>query len=32
MERHEQSTFSLPVAGKPVRPAFGGGRLTASVV
>jgi hypothetical protein len=28
MERHERSAFSLPVAGKQVRPAFDGGRLT----
>jgi hypothetical protein len=28
MERHERSAFSLPVAGKPVRAAFDGGRLT----
>ena len=28
MERHEWSTFSQPIAGKPVRAAFDGGRLT----
>jgi Transposase DDE domain group 1 len=28
MERHERSAFSLPIAGKPVRAAFDGGRLT----
>jgi hypothetical protein len=28
MERHERGAFSLPVAGKPVRAAFDGGRLT----
>jgi Transposase DDE domain group 1 len=28
MERHERSAFSPPVAGKPVRIAFDGGRLT----
>ena len=28
MERHERSAFSPPVAGKPVRAAFNGGRLT----
>jgi hypothetical protein len=28
MERHERSAFSSPVAGKPVRIAFDGGRLT----
>jgi hypothetical protein len=28
MERHERSAFSSPIAGKPVRAAFDGGRLT----
>ncbi|HEX6010964.1 MAG TPA: IS1380 family transposase [Geminicoccaceae bacterium] len=28
MERHQRSAFSSPVAGKPVRAAFDGGRLT----
>jgi hypothetical protein len=28
MERHERSTLSPPIAGKPVRAAFDGGRLT----
>jgi hypothetical protein len=28
MERHERSAFSLPIAGKLVRAAFDGGRLT----
>jgi hypothetical protein len=28
MERHERSAFSSPFAGKPVRAAFDGGRLT----
>jgi hypothetical protein len=28
MERHEQSAFLLPLAGKQVRAAFDGGRLT----
>jgi hypothetical protein len=28
MERHERTAFSSPVAGKPVRAAFDGGRLT----
>jgi hypothetical protein len=28
MERYERSAFSAPVAGKPVRAAFDGGRLT----
>ena len=28
MEQHERASFSSPVAGKPVRPAFDGGRLT----
>src|SRR5918998_3345751 len=28
MERHERSAFSSPVAGKAVRAAFDGGRLT----
>ena len=28
MERHESAAFSSPVAGKPVRAAFDGGRLT----
>src|SRR4051812_10867088 len=28
MERHEQSAFSAPVAGKEVRAAFDGGRMT----
>src|SRR3954465_675596 len=29
MERHERGAFSSLVAGKPVRAAFAGGRLTA---
>ena len=28
MEQHEQASFSSPVAGKAVRAAFDGGRLT----
>ena len=28
MERHERAAFSSPVAGKAVRAAFDGGRLT----
>jgi hypothetical protein len=28
MERHERGAFSSPVAGKAVRTAFDGGRLT----
>jgi hypothetical protein len=28
MERHERTALSSPVAGKPVRAAFDGGRLT----
>jgi hypothetical protein len=31
MERHERSAFSPPVAGKAVRAAFDGGRLTSDV-
>ena len=31
MERHERSAFSSPIAGKPVRAAFDGGRLTSDV-
>jgi len=28
MERHQRSALSSPIAGKPVRAAFDGGRLT----
>ncbi len=28
MKRHERAAFSPPIAGKPVRAAFDGGRLT----